>query len=76
MIGYILRRILLTIPTILVISLISFIIIQLPPGSWLDTHIARLMETGETLTEQEIEAIKMMYGLDKPMPVQYFRWVW
>ena len=76
MIAYIFRRVLLTIPTILVISLISFIIIQLPPGSWLDTHIARLMETGETLTEQEIEAIKVMYGLDKPMPVQYFTWVW
>ena len=51
MIGYILRRIILTIPTIVVISLISFVIIQLPPGSWLDTHVARLMETGESLTE-------------------------
>jgi peptide/nickel transport system permease protein len=76
MIGYILRRIVLTIPTIAVISLISFIIIQLPPGSWLDTHIARLMETGETLTEQEIDAIRAMYGLDKPMPMQYVTWVW
>jgi peptide/nickel transport system permease protein len=66
----------LTIPTILVISLISFIIIQLPPGSWLDTHVARLMETGESLTDEEIEGIKVMYGLDKPMPTQYFIWVW
>jgi peptide/nickel transport system permease protein len=73
---YILRRIMLTIPTILVISLISFIIIQLPPGSWLDTHVARLMETGESLTDEEIEGIKVMYGLDKPMPTQYFIWVW
>jgi peptide/nickel transport system permease protein len=66
----------LTIPTILVISLISFIIIQLPPGSWLDTHVARLMETGESLTDEEIQGIKVMYGLDKPMPTQYFIWVW
>jgi peptide/nickel transport system permease protein len=76
MIGYILRRIVLTIPTILVISLISFVIIQLPPGSWLDTHVARLMETGESLTEEQIQSIKVMYGLDKPMPVQYLTWVW
>jgi len=76
MILYILRRILLTIPTIVVISLISFAIIQLPPGSWLDTHVARLMETGESLTDEEIEGIKVMYGLDKPMPTQYFIWVW
>ena len=75
MIQYILRRIILTIPTIVLISLISFIIIQLPPGSWLDTHVARLMEQGETLTDEEIQAIKAMYGLDKPMPVQYFIWV-
>jgi peptide/nickel transport system permease protein len=76
MIQYILRRILLTIPTILVISLISFVIIQLPPGSWLDTHIARLMAEGQAIEEEEIAAIKAMYGLDKPMPVQYLTWVW
>ena len=76
MILYILKRILLTIPTILVISLISFVIIQLPPGSWLDTHVARLMEQGEQIDEAEIAAIKAMYGLDKPMPVQYLNWVW
>ena len=75
MILYILKRILLTIPTIMVISLISFTIIQLPPGSWLDTHVARLMEQGEQIDEAEIAAIKAMYGLDKPMPVQYFIWV-
>jgi peptide/nickel transport system permease protein len=76
MIQYIIKRVLLTIPTIMVISLISFIIIQLPPGSWLDTHVNRLMEQGEDITEAEIAAIKAMYGLDKPMPVQYLVWVW
>ena len=76
MIQYVFRRIMLTIPTILVISLISFVIIQLPPGSWLDTHVARLMEQGESLTEAEIQGIKAMYGLDKPMPLQYLAWAW
>ena len=76
MIQYILKRLVLTLPTILVISLITWVIIQLPPGSWLDTHIARLMEQGEQIGEEEIAAIKAMYGLDKPMPMQYLDWVW
>ena len=76
MIFYIFRRILLTIPTIVVISIIAFVIIQLPPGSWLDTHIARRMSVGESLTDEEIAAIQAMYGLDRPMPVQYLRWAW
>ncbi len=76
MLRYIVRRILLTIPTILAISLIAFIIIQLPPGSWLDAHIAQLMEQGEDLSEEEIQAIKAQYGLDKPLPMQYLIWVW
>ena len=76
MIPYILRRVALTVPTILVISLISFVLIQLPPGDWLSTHVARLMEQGESLDESEIEAIRAMYGLDRPLPVQYLRWVW
>ena len=76
MIWYIFRRVLLTIPTIVVISIIAFVIIQLPPGSWLDTHIARRMSVGESLTDEEIAAIQAMYGLDRPMPVQYLRWAW
>jgi peptide/nickel transport system permease protein len=76
MIGYILRRIMLTLPTIAVISLISFVIIQLPPGSWLDAHISRLMAEGTQISDEEIAAIEAMYGLDKPMPVQYMTWVW
>jgi len=76
MIPYILKRIALTIPTIVVISIIAFVIIQLPPGSWLDAHVSRLMEQGENLDESEIEAIKAQYGLDKPMPLQYLTWAW
>jgi peptide/nickel transport system permease protein len=69
------RRLVLTIPTIIVISLISFILIQLPPGDWLTTHIMRLAEQGDALEEAEIQALYRQYGLDKPMHVQYFRWV-
>ena len=47
MIGYIIRRVVLVIPTLFVISIITFIIIQLPPGDYLTTYIANLQETGE-----------------------------
>ncbi len=76
MVQYILRRFLLTIPTIIAISIISFILIQLPPGDWLSTHIARLAETGETLAEEEIQALYRQYGLDKPLYYQYIKWAW
>jgi peptide/nickel transport system permease protein len=75
-IQYILRRILLTIPTIIVISIIAFILIQLPPGDWLTTHIARLAETGERLDQEEIDALYRQYGLDKPVSYQYVKWAW
>jgi peptide/nickel transport system permease protein len=75
-IQYILRRTLLTIPTIIVISIISFTLIQLPPGDWLTTHIARLAETGERLDEEEIQALYRQYGLDKPFYYQYMKWAW
>ena len=55
MILYIIRRILLTIPTIFVISLITLVIIQLPPDSWLDAHISLLMAEGQQIDEEEIE---------------------
>lgn len=76
MIQYILKRIALTIPTIIVISIISFTLIQLPPGDWLSTHIANLASTGERLTDEEIYALYAQYGLDKPMHIQYLKWAW
>jgi peptide/nickel transport system permease protein len=76
MLQYIARRILLTIPTLVVVSLVSFVVIQLPPGDWLTTHIARLAETGEMIDQAEVEALTRQYGLDKPMHIQYLKWVW
>ena len=76
MLQYIARRIVLTIPTLVVVSLVSFVVIQLPPGDWLTTHIARLAETGEMIDQAEVEALTRQYGLDKPMHVQYLKWVW
>lgn len=75
MIQYIIRRILLMIPTLFVISLLSFAIIQLPPGDYLTALVAELQEQGETVDDALLEQLKQRYGLGLPFHQQYFRWI-
>jgi peptide/nickel transport system permease protein len=75
MLTYILRRIVLLIPTIFVISVISFIIIQLPPGDFLTAQIAVLQNQGQLVDESLILAMQQQYGLDQPMYYQYWKWI-
>lgn len=76
MLGYILRRLVQMLVTLFVISVISFVIIQLPPGDYLTSYIASLAATGETVDQATIEALRKQYGLDLPIYVQYFKWLW
>jgi len=69
------RRLLWMIPTLLIISLLSFTIIQLPPGDYLTSYIAALGETGETVNEDEIAALRARYNLDAPFYQQYLKWL-
>jgi peptide/nickel transport system permease protein len=64
------------IPTIILISIISFIIIQLPPGDYLSTKIAQLQSEDELMNQDLIEALREEYGLDQPIYVQYGKWIW
>lgn len=73
---YIVHRVLLAIPTLCVISVIAFSIIQLPPGDYLTTYIATLSQSGQQLAQDEIDALRRQYGLDQPIYVQYFKWIW
>ncbi len=76
MLLYIFKRILLMIPTLFIISIITFVIIQLPPGDYLTTYIAELELSGDEVDMQKIESLTVRYGLDKPIYVQYFKWIW
>ena len=76
MIGYIARRVLLMIPTLLVISVIVFTIIELPPGDYLESYVAELQARGETVNEDEIQFLREQYGFGKPVVLRYFEWVW
>ncbi len=74
MIDYLARRILIMIPTMVAISIITFIIIQLPPGDYLSTLIAEMESQGESVDPAKIEALRAHYGLDRPMWEQYVLW--
>ncbi len=75
MLGYIVRRILLMIPTLVIISIISFVIIQLPPGDYLTTYAAQMSAASDPIDAQALEAFKERYGLGQPIYVQYYKWV-
>ncbi len=75
MAAYVLRRLLTMIPTLLVISVLVFVIIQLPPGDYLESHIAELQAQGESVDEQQIQFLREEYGLDQPLPLQYWYWL-
>ena len=74
--SYILKRILLSIPVIIIISIICFGIIQLPPGDYADAYAALATTTGGGSVSQDyIEQLRERYGLDQPFWVQYWKWV-
>lgn len=74
MLRYILRRVLMMVPTLVVISMISFVIIQLPPGDYLTSYVMQLRQEGEDVDEEEIEMLERRYGLGQPIYVQYYKW--
>ena len=75
MLSYLIHRILIMIPTLLAISALTFIIIQLPPGDYLETYIAELESQGENVDPAKIQYLREQYGLDQPMIVQYAYWL-
>jgi peptide/nickel transport system permease protein len=72
---YFIKRILGMIPTLIAISILVFILIQLPPGDLLTSRIEQLTRQGYAFNQEQIEALKARYGLDKPLYLQYFKWI-
>jgi peptide/nickel transport system permease protein len=75
MLGYIIYRIAIAVPLLLILSVVSFIIIQLPPGDYLSVYLNNLRLSGIQLNEDEVTRLKELYGLDKPLYMQYFIWI-
>jgi peptide/nickel transport system permease protein len=75
MLRYIAFRLVLMIPTIFVISLVSFVIIHLPPGDFLTSYVAGITARGESIDDETIQALRNAYGLGEPWHVQYIKWI-
>lgn len=73
---YLLRRLLLTLLTLLAITLITFLISRLAPGGPIAQRVAMLQEQGQVMTEAQRETLQRLLGLDRPLAEQYVQWVW
>lgn len=76
MLDYIARRLLVMIPTLLIISILVFLIIQLPPGDYLETMIAELQSQGENVSEERLAFYREQYGFGEPIWKQFGVWFW
>jgi len=72
---YIAQRFMWMIVTLFMVSVVSFIIIELPPGDYLDAYIAQLASSGDAVDEANIAALRHQFGLDLPLYARYFKWI-
>jgi len=75
MLAFIAQRTLIMIPTMILISVIVFIVIQLPPGDYLDTLVSQMASQGDRVDDAQLVALRARYGLDQPLVIQYFHWI-
>ena len=76
MVNYVIRRVLYMALVLVLVSMIAFLIIQLPPGDYLTVYRANQQALGRDVDEAELAAMGQLYGLDKPVHVQYAVWIW
>ena len=75
MLVYIIRRLLMLIPILLLVSFIAFFVIELPPGDWVTTYVSQLRTSGIQMSDQEAQRLTELYGFDQPTYVRYFKWI-
>jgi len=75
MITYVIKRLLLLPLLLFLFSVFAFFVIQAPPGDFLTSYIAQLAASGTSMDQAQIDALRQLYGLDQPAPVQYFKWI-
>ena len=76
MVNYVIRRVLYMALVLVLVSMIAFLIIQLPPGDYLTVYAANQQALGRDVDQAELAAMGKLYGLDKPVHVQYAIWLW
>lgn len=76
MLRYIIKRLIYMIPTLIGMSIIAFLIIQLPPGDYLTSMLASMADSGVNVDDAQIARYREIYGFDDPFIVQYAKWMW
>jgi peptide/nickel transport system permease protein len=72
---YLLKRFLYMIIVLVLVSFVSFIVIQLPPGDYLTSYMMQLRAQGTSVSEAQMESLRVQYGLDRPITYRYVRWI-
>ena len=72
---YIAQRLVYMVFLLWMVSIVTFVVIQLPPGDYLSTYISRLEQAGEELSEEQVESLREQYGLNLPLHLRYFKWI-
>ena len=75
MLQFVIRRILILIPMLFLMSIVAFAVILAPPGDYLTVYVENLEATGDVLSLAEVENLRAQFGLGKPVYVQYYKWV-
>jgi peptide/nickel transport system permease protein len=75
MLRYVIKRLIYMIPTLIGMSIIAFMIIQLPPGDYLSSMLASMADAGININEEQIARYREIYGLDDPLLLQYWKWI-
>ena len=76
MLRFIIRRLVMMVPMLLAISIVAYIVMELPPGDYLTTYIMQLQTSGQVVQQDQADALARQYGLDQPTYIRYGRWVW
>ncbi|ARM92329.1 oligopeptide ABC transporter permease protein (plasmid) [Rhizobium sp. CIAT894] len=76
MLVFIAKRFLWMIPSLFAVSFLAFVLIQLPPGDYVTTYIATLAASNEIVDQNTAAQLRERFGLDDPMLIQYFKWMW
>lgn len=72
---YILRRVMASIATIIALSIVTFVIIDLPPGDYVTTYASKVRERGDKINQTTIDALRERYGFDEPIFIRYGKWI-
>ena len=75
MTTYVVRRLVMAVVTVVVISMLTFLIIQLPEGDFVDSYVRELESFGANVSLKEADHLREIWGLNRPLPVQYFKWI-